>query len=204
MRKIAFTLLMFMTLSLNAQINDNIMKFMGIPIDGPKSEMIDKLIEKGFSPEQIEIDLENAENDVLRAGGKLNDGRNRERDGNYFMKGSFDGKRCSLVLVSYKSKVYRIVVAFEDSYTNKVHAFTSFNYYADRLNNKYSNEHNFYKPLDYSNELNLDADFFNIFFADEQYNGVVTLHITYPVSNMEYHIILEYTNIKNAPNGEDL
>ena len=202
MRKLAFTLLMFLTLSLNAQ--DNVMKFMGIPIDGSKSEMIDKLMGKGFVPEQVEIDLEKAENDVISAGGELNEGRIRERDGSYFMKGSFDGKRSTLLIISYKSKVYKVVVAFEDAYTNKVHAFTSFNYYAERLNNKYSNEHNLYKPLDYSNELNLDADFFNMFFADEQYNGAVTLHITYPMSNMEYHIILEYTNFKNAPNGEDL
>ena len=73
MRKLAFTLLMFLTLSLNAQ--DKVMKFMGIPIDGSKSEMIDKLMGKGFVPEQVEIDLEKAENDVISAGGELNEGR---------------------------------------------------------------------------------------------------------------------------------
>ena len=42
-RKIAFILLMLLTLSLNAQV-----KFLGIPVDGSKSEMIAKLTQKGF------------------------------------------------------------------------------------------------------------------------------------------------------------
>ncbi len=204
MRKIAFALLMLLTLSLNAQDN-NVIKFMGIPVDGPKSEIIDKLMEKGFVPEQVEIDLEKAENDVLRAGGELNEGRIRERDGSYFMKGSFDGKRCTLVIMSYKSNVYKIIVAFEDSYKNKIQAFTSFNYYAELLNNKYYNEHNFYRPLDFSDELKLDADLMNAFFVEQNEGiGMITLHITYPTSNLEYHIILEYVNSNNMPNGEDL
>ncbi len=47
MRKIAFTLLMFLTVSLYAQDKD-VVKFMGIPIDGSKSEMISQLKKKGF------------------------------------------------------------------------------------------------------------------------------------------------------------
>ena len=46
MRKLAFTLLMLMTLSLNAQ--DLTVKFLGIPVDGTKSEMISKLKQKGY------------------------------------------------------------------------------------------------------------------------------------------------------------
>lgn len=201
MKKLTFTLLMLLTLSLSAQ--DNVMKFMGIPIDGPKSEMISKLEEKGFAPEQIEIDLENAENNVIKYGGEINEGRVRERDGEYFMHGYFDGARCKLIIMSYKSKVYKIVVAFEDSYKNKLNAFMAFNNYAERLNNKYYDESNFYKPLDYSGELRLDADYFNM-FIDKQKKGGVTLHITYPEVNMEYHIIIEYLNVVNMPNGEDL
>lgn len=47
MRKIAFALLIFLTLSLNAQ-NDGVIKFLGIPVDGTKEEMISRLKQKGF------------------------------------------------------------------------------------------------------------------------------------------------------------
>lgn len=201
MRKLAFAVLMLMTFSMNAQ--DNVMKFMGIPIDGAKPEMIDKLKQKGFAPEQIEIDLERAEENYIEVGGEIIEGRNREKDGGYFMHGYFDGARCKLIIMSYKSKVYKIVVAFENSYKNKINAFAAFNNYAERLQNKYYDENNFYKPLDYSGDLKLDADYINMFF-DKQKMGGVTLHITYPKENLEYHIILEYINVNNMPNGEDL
>ena len=89
------------------------------------------------------------------------------------------------------------------SYKNKINAFAAFNNYAERLQNKYYDENNFYKPLDYSGDLKLDADYINMFF-DKQKMGGVTLHITYPKENLEYHIILEYINVNNMPNGEDL
>ncbi len=202
MRKLVFTLLMLMTLSMSAQ-NDNVIKFMGIPIDGSKSEMISKLEEKGFVTVEGIRRIEDAEKELERLGGEITGGKMRENDKEYFMNGYFDGKQCTLVIIAYKSKVYKMVVAFEDSYTNKIHAFTSFNYYAEKLQNKYYDENNFYKPLDYSDELKLDADYFNMFFDREKMGGV-TLHITYPKSNMEYHIILDYLNANNMPNGEDL
>ena len=201
-RKIAFTLLMLFTLSLDAQEN-GVFKFMGIPIDGPKSEMISKLEEKGFAPEDVFIDVERAENDVLNAGGEINGGTIRENDELYGMKGQFDGRDCTLMILSYHRKVYKIVVAIKDSYKKKLEAFFLFNDYAEKLQKKYYSENNLYKPLDYSGELELDADYFNMFFDSQRMGGVV-LHITYPSANMEYHIVLEYVNADNMPNGEDL
>ena len=49
MSKIAFAFLMLLTLSLNAQEYHYTVKFLGIPVDGSKSEMILKLKKKGFS-----------------------------------------------------------------------------------------------------------------------------------------------------------
>lgn len=200
-RKYVFAFLMFLTLSLNAQ--DNVMKFMGIPIDGPKSEMILKLQAKGFAPKQIEIDLENAQNEVIRHGGDIPEGKVRERDGAYFMNGYFDGKRCTIVLFSYKSNVYKVCVFLDDSYQNKIDAFYVFNYFAEKLQEKYFDDNNFYKLLDYSDQLEFDADYHNM-FVDKQNNGGVLLHITYPKVNMEYHVFLEYINVLNMPDGEDL
>lgn len=47
MKKLIFTLLMFLTLSLNAQDLESV-KFMGIPVDGTKENMISQLEQKGF------------------------------------------------------------------------------------------------------------------------------------------------------------
>lgn len=46
MKKLIFTFLMFLTLSLSAQ--DAPVKFLGIPVDGNKKELVAKLKEKGF------------------------------------------------------------------------------------------------------------------------------------------------------------
>ena len=196
-------LLMLLTLSLNAQDNDSIIKFMGIPIDGPKSEMISKLEDKGFVTVEGIRRIEDAEEELERLGGEVTGGKIRENDRDYFMEGYFDGKRCTIVLFSYKSIVYKIAVFLEDSYTKKFDAFLRFNDYAEKLQKKYYDENNYYKPLDYSDELKPDADYFNM-FIDKQIKGGVTLHITYPKVNMEYHIFIEYLNVVNMPNGEDL
>lgn len=47
MKKLFFTILMFMALSMNAQDFESV-KFMGIPIDGTKENMIYQLEQKGF------------------------------------------------------------------------------------------------------------------------------------------------------------
>lgn len=48
MRKLVFTLLMLLTLSLSAQQYQYTVKFLGIPVDGSKSEMISQLKKKNF------------------------------------------------------------------------------------------------------------------------------------------------------------
>ena len=54
MKKLIFTLLMFLTLSLNAQ--ELVVKFLGFPVDGSKSDMISNLKQKGFTYDK-EYDL---------------------------------------------------------------------------------------------------------------------------------------------------
>ena len=81
MRKFAFTLLMLLALSMNAQ--DLAVKFLDIPVDGTKSEMISKLKDKGYAY--------NSKNDCLT--------------------GKFNGENVIIKVLDYKGKVYRIVVA---------------------------------------------------------------------------------------------
>ncbi len=206
MRKLVFTLLMLLTLSLNAQ--DNVMKFMGIPIDGTKSEMIDKLQQKGFAPEQVEIDLERAEDDYISVGGEINEGRIRERDGEYFMHGYFDGKRSKVVISSYNNKVYQIMVLIEDAY-NELNGKFQFNLYVEQLNKKYTN------PIDYDFSIDLDRDLsvpydnnIRAFFtaAYDEFNkphGMVSLEMSHP-RYKEFYIAFRYYNADNMPNGDDL
>ena len=81
MRKLAFTLLMLLTLSLSAQDKD-VVRFMGIPVDGTKSEMIAQLKKKGFT-------------------------YNREYD---WLEGRFNGEQVEVVVHTNNDVVDRIMV----------------------------------------------------------------------------------------------
>jgi len=86
MKKILFILLLnILALTGNAQNND-ITKFLGIPIDGTKTEMIQKLQSKGF---------------ILKE-----KGAETER-----MEGEFNGQKVNLYLVTNNRKMCRIMVA---------------------------------------------------------------------------------------------
>ena len=92
MKKLVFTLLMLLTLSLSAQ-NDGVIKFMGIPVDGTKSEMISKLKQKGFTYDYT--------NDMF--------------------KGEFDGNEIAGFILTYKEKVYGIRFTYDiDGYPKAV------------------------------------------------------------------------------------
>lgn len=206
MRKLALALLMLMTFSLSAQ--NNVMKFMGIPIDGSKSEMIDKLQQKGFAPEQIELDLEKAQDDYISVGGEISEGRVRERDGEYFMHGYFDGKRSKVIISSYNNKVYQIMVVIEDPY-NELNGKIQFNLYVEQLNKKYTN------PIDYDYSIDLERDLsapydnnIRAFFTaaydnNDKPHGMVSLEMSHP-KYKEFYIAFRYYNADNMPNGDDL
>lgn len=86
MRKIAFTLLMLLTLSLNAQ-EIEVTRFLGIPVDGSKSEMISKIKQKGYTY--------NTQHDCL--------------------EGEFNGRDVIVRVVTNKDKVYRVYVCDKKS-----------------------------------------------------------------------------------------
>ena len=74
---------MAMILSLTIVAQNNVTKFLGIPVDGTKSAMIQKLKAKGYTY--------NASDDVL--------------------SGQFNGRSVNLHVVTNNNKVYRIMVA---------------------------------------------------------------------------------------------
>lgn len=81
MKKFVLFLLLFVTCSLFAQ--EEVTKFLGIPVDGTKSEMIRKLKEKGFKESKYDTDV---------------------------LTGEFNGVDVNIYVVTNKSKVYRIMV----------------------------------------------------------------------------------------------
>lgn len=87
MKKILILLLAFLPLFAFSQMND-VTKFLGIPVDGTKSEMIKKLQAKGF---------------ILRS----------YYDGDQYLAGEFNGREVKIHVVTNNNKVYRIVVVDE-------------------------------------------------------------------------------------------
>jgi predicted PolB exonuclease-like 3'-5' exonuclease len=81
MKRYLFLLLFVIPLLLNAQ--KDVTKFLGIPIDGSKEEMRSKLIDKGFT---------------------------YDKQGDFFT-GEFNGSKVNLYVVTYRNKVWRIMVA---------------------------------------------------------------------------------------------
>ena len=83
MKKLLFSLLAtLLTLSLYAQ--NDVTTFLGIPVDGFKSEMRQKLIAKGFTPKKV--------------------------GNNEYLEGEFNGMDVHIFIATNNNKVYRIMV----------------------------------------------------------------------------------------------
>lgn len=80
MKKIIFMMLLLVSASASAQ--KDVTKFLGIPVDGYKSEMRKKLIDKGFTY--------NAQYDYL--------------------EGEFNGRNVIVSIITNNNKVWRIIV----------------------------------------------------------------------------------------------
>ena len=82
-------LFLFMLVSMPAMAQKEVTKFMGIPVDGNKAEMKQKLISKGFSPKKV---------------GETE-----------FLEGEFNGTKVQVFIVTNNNKVWRIMVRDKNS-----------------------------------------------------------------------------------------
>ena len=182
MRTIAFTLLMFLSLSLNAQV-----KFLGIPVDGPRSEMIHSLTQKGYI-------------------------FNNYKD---YLMGEFNGNDVFIHIEEYKGKVGRIIV--EDAtpsneidiiikYNNLIEQFEKNGKYVgdnvkidNRTNISYemAHNHNRFEAVYYQKSVDD-----KVLDESELYNRKVWFMMQR--ANQGYKILIYYDNVSNIPNGEDL
>ena len=162
MRKLVFALLMFLTLSLNAQ-EISVTKFMGIPIDGTKSEMISKLKQKGFT-------------------------YNTQRD---CLEGEFNGRDVIVHVVTNKDIVYRIYVCDKISvseadikirFNNLVYQFELNKNYHSSDSSQYINEN---ERISY--QMSVNKKYYDACFYQKNDNdSYIALDILHNMDSLQY------------------
>ena len=185
MKKVLLALLLLVSTASYAQ--NEVTKFLGIPIDGYKSEMIQKLKAKGYKY--------NSTADCL--------------------EGEFNGREVVIGVVTNNNKVYRIAV-FDKDYSNETDIRIRFNTLCGQFenNSRYIGSRDqkisesddisyeigvhskryeavFYQKINAESEIDVDA--FNRpvwFMIDDSYG--------------RYRILMFYDNANNQANGNDL
>lgn len=101
---LSFFVMLMLSTALHAQ--HNVTKFLGIPVDGTKASMIQKLKNKGFTYD--------VRNDVLL--------------------GEFNGGEVNISIVTYKNKVWRLAVVKDQLY-DKAQIKRQYNYLCNQFSN---------------------------------------------------------------------
>ena len=228
---LSFVIGMFVMYSFVFGQSEGTLKFLGIPVDGSKSEIVAALKSKGF-----EYDSESD-----------------------FLIGDFNGKKSHIGIVENHGKVYRVVVFDADTYdageirirfNNLIHQFENNDKYYYIVQNEMIPEDEdihyeiivhdkqyiaefIYNPLYGNDELRdkvineaVEESKENIkdekdieFYSDkDNYDKLISAIVSLKIIQMsnssvwfkifehygEYYIGLYYDNLLNAPNGEDL
>ena len=181
MKKI-LSVLMLLLLSISIYAQQNVTKFLGIPVDGSKTAMIQKLKAKGFTYNTT----------------------------TGFLEGVFNGEKVYILIQTNKNKVWRIVVwdkTGRDEGQIKIRYNKLFQQFED--NSKYTISETSHKLSDSENlsygisvnNKQYAAVFYQLPYEGAQ-NRIVWFTITKDFS--EYYIAIYYENDKNASHGEDL
>lgn len=157
--------------------------FLGIPVDGTKTEMRKKLIEKGFTPSKSDSDA---------------------------LVGEFNGEEVFLYIQTNNNKVYRIIVAdarprdeiqIRNRYNQLLYQFKNNKRYTVPLfgsANEISEDEKILHEI-LINKKSYEADF----IQNNSYQNFVWFCIRQ--SGFEQYVIaIYYENQRNAANGEDL
>lgn len=178
MKKTVFLLLMLFIASMC--FAQNVTKFMGIPVDGTKSAMVQKLKGKGFTYD--------VKNDVL--------------------KGEFNGDNVLISVQTVNRKVWRIAVS-SNGY-NETQVKINFNRLCQQFerNSKYvslvgaeSQEIGDNENISYEMAVN-SKRYEATYLQDGDEMRLVWFAIFQEYNN--YYIYIFYENLYNAANGEDL
>lgn len=173
-------LALFAGTAISAQTNSDILKFMGIPVDGNKTQVIQKLKEKGFKYDSV--------NDCLT--------------------GQFNGQDSHITISTNKNKVDRIIVRNTTgtdetniciNYNNLLYQFNNNSRYITVGENKPISE-----DEDISYEMSIHNKRYEAVFCPKENitQGMVWFVIC--EFRSKYYIVIFYENLNNRPNGEDL
>ena len=185
MRRMFLILLLFASTTVFAQ--KEVTKFLGIPIDGYKSEMIQKLKAKGYKY--------NSTADCL--------------------EGEFNGRNVIIGVVTNNNKVYRIAV-FDKDYSNETDIRIRFNTLCGQFenNSKYigSRDQKISESDDISYEISVHSKRYEaVFYQKNGAEGEIDSDASNrPVWFMiddsygRYRILMFYDNALNQANGDDL
>lgn len=184
MRKF-ITLIAMIMLAAGLHAQKDVTKFLGIPVDGTKSAMIQKLKAKGFTYNQ--------------------------KHG--IMEGEFNGEKVNIFIVTQGNKVYRVMVSDKKTrdeaqirirFNNLLSQFENNSKYASYESNKMIEND---EKIGYGIRLDkkqYEADFFQK-QTDGSINGKNIVWFTInDISYDEYSITLYYENGNNQANGDDL
>ncbi|MBF1583419.1 MAG: hypothetical protein HXO38_10715 [Prevotella sp.] len=181
MKKI-LSVLMLLLLSISIYAQQDVTKFLGIPVDGSKAAMIQKLKEKGFT-------------------------YNTTTD---FLEGVFNGEKVYIHIQTNKNKVWRIVVwnkTGRDEGQIKIRYNKLFQQFED--NSKYTiseTSHKLSDSEDISYEISVNNKQYAAVFYQLPYEGAQNRIVWFTIAKEygEYYIAIYYENDRNASHGEDL
>ena len=172
-------LFVLMTITAIAQ-ESNTIKFLGIPVDGTKKEMISKLQEREYEYDAV--------SDALF--------------------GEFNGTNVVIFVQTVNNRVWRIAIVDEDMNSDEANIKIRYNRLFEQLSNngKYevANGSTLGEKEDISYEMiahkkRYEADFI---FKDKSIHGFVWYMIAEQYG--KYGIVMYYENLDNAANGDDL
>ena len=181
MKKI-LSVLMLLLLSISIYAQQDVTKFLGIPVDGSKTAMIQKLKAKGFTYNTT----------------------------TGFLEGVFNGEKVYILIQTNKNKVWRIVVCDKtgrDEGQIKIRYNKLFQQFED--NSKYTISETSHMLSDSENisyEISVNNKQYAAVFYQLPYEGAQNRIVWFTITKdfSEYYIAIYYENDKNASHGEDL
>lgn len=177
---LSFLVMLMLSTALHAQ--RNVTKFLGIPVDGTKASMIQKLKNKGFTYN-------------VRNGALL---------------GEFNGEDVNINVITYKNKVWRIIAVYLDSY-NKAQIKIKYNALCQQFNKsaKYtsfkSNEIPEDEDISYQMSVN-SKEYHATYYQLPKDEELTKRHVWVTIYKnfSDYKILIYYDNEYNHDTSDEL
>jgi hypothetical protein len=185
MKKLLIALVLLISTTAVAQEKD-VTKFLGIPVDGSKSDMIQKLKEKGFVSSAYQDDV---------------------------LEGEFNGRNVTLSVGTNNNKVYRVVV-LDNDYCSEGDIKICFNKLCSQFENNaryvstLGKSYKLSEDEDISYNMTVNNKRYEAAYLQKTADGNPCFHkIVWFLINSsyaKYRIVMFYDNALNQANGEDL